>query len=528
MRTQAQAEKRATPLYSTAACVTGLSVAERALGFLYRIVLSRLIGAEGLGIYQVALSVFSVFLTLGTGGIPITVSRLITKSKAENDSQGTGSATAAGVTLSLLLTLPFLLLFLLSNNTFAFLFSDARCLPVFRILLLGLCCSSLYAVIRGSFWGQKQFLLPSILELAEESVMVIAGVLLLQNVQSPLSGAIGAAWAVVISYLFSFTTSTLSFFIYGGKLSSPKKSMKPLFNATMPITFVRTSGTFIASAVSVLLPAMLIRAGASQSEAFALFGVASGMALPILMIPSTVIGSLSLVLIPEVSEDFYRKNYQNVYRNIARGILVAVLLSCFLLPFFYALGEDLGLLAFSNALAGELIRKGCIVLLPMSVSMITTSILNSLGFEKQTFVFYFIGSAVLLACIFFLPALCGVYAYIIGMGANFFINSLCNLLLLYKKCKGFYAHHGKALLTLLLRAVCAVLPLSLLGKLLNVWLRRYFGALLTMFVSAFLLTVATLLLWLLLKIISKNLIKTSILSVFAKRKQKMLQKNTKI
>ena len=46
-------------IYRTAAVVTGLSIAERALGFLYRIVLSRLIGAEGLGLYQVALSVFS-------------------------------------------------------------------------------------------------------------------------------------------------------------------------------------------------------------------------------------------------------------------------------------------------------------------------------------------------------------------------------------------------------------------------------------------------------------------------------------
>lgn len=64
-----------TTVYTTASLVTALSVAERGLGFLYRIVLSRLIGAEGLGLYQVALSLFSVFLTLGTGGIPVTVSR---------------------------------------------------------------------------------------------------------------------------------------------------------------------------------------------------------------------------------------------------------------------------------------------------------------------------------------------------------------------------------------------------------------------------------------------------------------------
>ena len=67
---------------ANASIVTGLSIAERSLGFLYRIVLSRLLGAEGLGLYQVALSLFGLFITIGTGGIPITVSRMISKAKA--------------------------------------------------------------------------------------------------------------------------------------------------------------------------------------------------------------------------------------------------------------------------------------------------------------------------------------------------------------------------------------------------------------------------------------------------------------
>ena len=67
----------------TATIVTALSVAERFLGFLYRMVLSHFIGAEGVGVYQISLSLFAVFLTIGTGGIPITVSRLIAKSKAQ-------------------------------------------------------------------------------------------------------------------------------------------------------------------------------------------------------------------------------------------------------------------------------------------------------------------------------------------------------------------------------------------------------------------------------------------------------------
>ncbi len=502
MKHQAQ-----TTVYTTASIVTALSIAERGLGFLYRIVLSRLIGAEGLGLYQVSLSLFALFLTIGTGGIPITVSRMISKSKAENRPNDEKSAVSAGITLSLLLTLPVCVLLGLFGGKMNFLFSDNRSFPVFRILLLGLCFSSIYAVLRGSFWGNKQFLLPSVLEIAEESVMVIAGVLLLQNVSSPASGAEKAAWAVVISYLFSFTASLICFFFKGGKLSAPKKMLKPLFNATLPITSVRASGSLVNSAVAVLLPVMLIRAGMESGQALTLFGVVSGMVLPVLFIPATVIGSLSLVLVPELSEDFYRKKYDRLTKNIERGLRFSFLVACILLPFFYGVGEDLGRLAFSNAQAGEMIVKSCPLLLPMSLTMISTSILNSMGFEKQTFLFYFIGAAALLLCVLLLPALCGAYAYLIGLGASYVLTALCNLLFLYKKCPFLKKRRGQVWNKSTFLPLLFVLPISLLGRGANALFSGVLGEFPTLVFSVLVLFVCTLAFYLLSGLLSWRALK---------------------
>ena len=464
-------------VFATASIVTFLSVAERALGFLYRIVLSRLIGAEGVGLYQIALSLFSVFLTLGTGGIPPTVSRLICKNKAENNLRGEQASFSAGITLSLFLTLPVLLVFLCFGNAFGFLFSDDRALPVFKILLVGLVFSSIYAVIRGHFWGNKRFLTGSLIEIAEETVMVIAGVLLLNAVSSPLDGATKAAYAVVISYLFSFTVSTLCFFLGGGKLTSPKHALKPLIRSTAPLTGVRVSASLVNSAVAILLPAMLIRAGASSAEALRIFGVVSGMVLPVLFIPATIIGSLSLVLVPEFAEDYYGGKTEKLYNNIERGLTVSCLVACVLLPFFYSLGQDLGALAFAEPLAGEMIVKGCVVLLPMSLTMMTTSILNSMGFEKQTFVFYFVGAGTMLLCILFLPVFCGGYAYLIGLGASYVVCVICNLTLLAKNCPDFFKRRGKRILGVVGVGFVAVLPLSLFGRAIERLLSRVFSAL---------------------------------------------------
>ena len=382
-----------------------------------------------------------------------------------------------------------------------FLFADMRSFKVFRILLLGLCLSCVYALFRGYFWGNKQFLTSSVLEIAEESVMVIAGLLLLQNVSSPSFGAEKAAWAVVISYLFSFTASTLCFFLQGGRFSSPKNDLKPLFNASLPITSVRASGSLVTSAVAVLLPAMLIRAGMDEREALKLFGVVSGMVFPILFIPSTLLGSLSLVLVPELAEDYYRKNLSRLKANLLRGLRFAFYIACALIPFFYALGEDIGLLAFSNETAGEMIKKSGIILLPMSLTMISSSMLNSLGFEKQTFVFFFIGAAALLLSILLLPPYVGAYAYIIGLGASYLATAACNLIFLYKKCPFLKKERGQVRDYSPFFALFAILPFSLLGKVCLHLFQGFAGNFLCVLLTSLILLAATFLLYFALQVL---------------------------
>ncbi len=493
-------------VYANATIVTGLSVAERGLGFLYRIVLSRLIGAEGLGLYQVALSFFALFLTIGSGGVPITVSRLISKYKAENNLQAEKSSVGAGITVSLLLTLPVCVIFWIFGEKMTFLFTDERTFSVFRILLLGLTCTCIYAVFRGHFWGNKQFLAPSVMELLEETVMVIAGVLLLKKVSSPLSGAKLAAWAVVISYFFSFAISTAWFFIKGGRLSSPKKQLKPLFTSSLPITSVRACSSLINSAIAVLLPVMLIRAGFGERESLQIFGVVSGMVIPILFIPSTLIGSLALVLVPELSEDFYRKNFKRLYTNIARGLKFAFLTACLITPFFFALGEDMGAILFSNPMAGEMIKRSCWILLPMSIAMISTAMLNSLGFEKQTFIFYFVGAAFMFAGILLLPRFCGGYAYLIGLGACYVATAICNLVFLLKKCPIYAKRGGQVCVHEYLPTLIATVFLSLSALLLKTLFSHFTGAILSMLLTGVALLIESVLLYLVTGAISFKMI----------------------
>lgn len=108
--------------FKTVAIVTVFSICEKFLGFLYRIYLSRTIGAEGMGLYQVALSVFALLLTICASGTPITVSRLMTKYRAEGKTLKAERVISAGLSFTFLLVLPVCAVFFLFTDHFSFLF----------------------------------------------------------------------------------------------------------------------------------------------------------------------------------------------------------------------------------------------------------------------------------------------------------------------------------------------------------------------------------------------------------------------
>ncbi|MCH5148552.1 MAG: oligosaccharide flippase family protein [Clostridiales bacterium] len=424
-------------IYRSAAQVTVFSTVEKFLSFVYRIILTRIIGAEGLGIYQISLTVFAVFLTAASSGIPVTVSRLIAKSNAKNDITGKHSAVTAGVACTLAVTVPIALILFFGKNAFSFLFSDPRCADIFVILLPGLVLTSVYAVIRGSFWGNKQFLAYSVIELAEDAVMVGVGIALIFGVSDPVLGARYATIAVLASYIFSFTVSLFWYFKSGGRFVNPKKQFKPLLSAATPVTAMRTSTSLLNSVIAVLLPTILMSAcGLSNSEAVSLYGIAVGMAIPTLFIPSSFIGSIAVVAAPELSENFYKGNTKSVRYDVEKTLRAAIFIATILIPILFAAGGSISKLLYDNELCGQIVQVSAFIMLPMCITLMSNTLLNSMNCEKKTLIYFTIGAVAMMSCVLFLTRYLGVYSYVLGLGLAQIITAILNLRLLKKKCEG--------------------------------------------------------------------------------------------
>ena len=500
--------------FKTVAIVTIFSVSEKFLGFLYRIFLSHTIGAEGIGLYQVALSVFGLIFTLTCSGTPITVSRLMTKYRAENDNLKARKIVTAGISFTLMVVLPVFVIFMAFAPYMNFIFADQRCITIFRILLPGLIFTSVYSVLRGVFWGNKDFLPYSIIELLEEVCMIISGILLISCATDVYQGAFRAGVAVLISYVFSFTLGAIVFFVRKNKFANPKNEFKPLLQSALPITAMRTASSFAVSLVSIILPMRLVLAGFTETEAMRSFGSAMGQAMPLLFIPTTLIGSFTLVLVPEISENFYKKRNYYLKRDVEKALKFTSFLTFLFVPVFFVCGEEIGVLVFNSTECGEYLTASAILMIFMSLSNISTSMLNSMGLENKTLIYFIIASLFMLVCIWFLPSLIGVYALLVGFALVYVLTTILNLILLNKNCP-----EKPNYIKFLFSSCLLLIPTTILGLMLEKMLLGSLGTFLTFIVCSIVMIIFNSLLYLGFNLVSFNFVKLKLKTTFYKQKK---------
>lgn len=504
--------------FKTVALVTVFSVCEKFLGFIYRIYLSRSIGAEGIGLYQVALSVFGLIYTLCCSGTPVTVSRYMAKYRAEGNENKVAKIITAGIIFVLSLSIPACLIFLFFGGCMHFLFTDLRCAKIFTIIIPGLTFTSVYSVMRGVFWGNKDFLPYSIIELLEEVCMILVGIFLIERAKNLYQGAYFAGVAVLISFLFSFILSVTTFILRKNRLTNPSGQFKILLSSALPVTAMRTASSFTGSLVSVILPLSLVKSGITNAQAMSQLGSAMGQAIPLLSIPTTLIGAFTLVLVPEISENYYRKNHIPLKNDIEKAIKFTTLLTCLFVPVFTVCGREIGIIVFGGHGSGEFLTASAFLMIFMGLSAITTSMLNSMGAENKTLLIFALSGLGMLLAVWLLPKFIGIYSLIIGFTIIYGATTLFNLILINKKCNVKPQYIKFMLLCFLL-----LIPSSLLCFMIKSLITARVGNILSLLICSVVTTIFSALTYFGFNLVSIDFIKRN----FNHKKTKKLIRNKK-
>lgn len=493
------------------ALITVFSVLTRALSFFYKILLSRMISTEMLGAYSLGLSVYTVFTTCINSGIPVSVSKSTASNFVSQNRRNIGSAVTSALLLSLGMVSIMSAAVFGGKSLWLLMFGNEDSFFILALLIPTIISTAIYSPFRGYLWGKEEYLKVSLVELIEQIMRVI-----LLVVCSLLFVNTRALFPAGISYVIAGAISTvlgiLFFFKEKGSLSRPKYQFKQIFKTSAPITGVRIATSLIHPLISIILPMRLVAIGFSQEQALSEMGITMGMTFPLLTIPSTLIGSLAMVLIPRLTSLVNAHDSSSAIKNQLNSAIIFTLCCSFIaMPAFIALGVPACEFVYSNALAGKYLAMGSWIIVPMCLSIICSSALNSLGQEMSSFKHNIISGVITLLLVWFLPQTFGVYTLLLVNGVGMAIVALLGLIKIHR-----VTHINRRYISVgVILAVIAV-PVTLLTKYIYNLSVLVFPSVVAMILAGFVSVVSFALLMTCFKVIDMSYIKAT----FSKRKAK--------
>ena len=362
----------------------------RLLGFGLRLVLARLMGAEALGVMEMVHSVEMLALTPVTAGTPTAMSRLTAQAAPEKRS----AVLKAGLTAVFRISCMLMPVMAALAPMIAYLFGDMRTLPILLINVPCILLLGLGSVYNGYCYGQQQMALPAINECVEQLSRCLISVILLVWLRKASTGVIAAipctaellaAGIVVIIFAVRIPVRKL--------FSSPDRAlMQELTGLAAPVVVGRLCTTGLRTFNAFLIPACLRLSGLSASASTTQYGLMTGMAMPVLMLPGILTGALSMAAAPAVTA----REHDAIQLN-------SLILRLRRLSFLIGLASTAGIGALSDfisdtlyatpALAG-LLRMMAPLSLLMAMQQVQHGIIHGLALQRRQLTGSLIGAAV--------------------------------------------------------------------------------------------------------------------------------------
>ncbi|WP_213655447.1 oligosaccharide flippase family protein [Paenibacillus vini] len=382
------------------------------LGLVGRIILARLVGAEGIGLYQMGYSLYG-FVIMLFGGLP-TALAIITAKKPGQGWQllkilSFGIIISGGIlSLTVFWKSPQIAVLLGNPDLNGALKSIAP--AIFAAPLLGL--------LRGYLQGLERFSMIAVSEVVEQASRVFLMLLIIYYcLPSGLGAVVGKGlYATFLSVIISFILLTFYISYYGlySSGSQHTKSALPirwLFRASIMISITRLLVPASEFIDSVLIPNRLIASGYSSSEAISIYGIITGMAVTMVYTPTLITGALSHTLTMRIASQWQQKEIVKFHELLRIAIKLSWLWGLISASFLFVYARELSFYIFHTEKAGELIKYLAAIPIIVGLREMTTSILWAQDVKKVPFLGLAIGICSSTIIQFFTLAIPG-YAYV--------------------------------------------------------------------------------------------------------------------
>lgn len=400
------------------------------LGMIIKIVMSRLIGAEGLGLYMMILPTFSLFITISQFGLPVALSKLVAED-TKNNKRLMFSIIPISLIINFILILVILLIapylsnsLLHNKNTYYSILAIAVVIPF----------TTISSITRSYFFGKQQMFPHVISNITEDVVRLI---IMLIGIPFFLpKGITYTVCFIVLSNVLSELASILVLFLFLPKNFKIKKRdlipNKTYIKESLSIGVPNTTGRFIGSIgyflEPIILTSVLLYSGYSQSFITREYGILSGYVMPLLLLPSFFTMAISQALLPVVSKEYVKGNNNSVKRKIKQGIGFSLLVGLPATILFLIIPEFFLSLIYHTNLGVDYMRILAPICLFQYIQAPLSSSLDAMGKSKDVMVSATLGMITRTVLLFICSLLkIGLYGLIIAIGVNVIVVTFYSL-----------------------------------------------------------------------------------------------------
>lgn len=437
--------QRRNPLLIGTVILTVTGLLSRFIGFFYRIFLSKVFGAEGMGIYQLTSPVLALSFSLTAAGMQTAISKYVASETYTHDYKASFRTLWAGFLISMTASFACMTFIYRYSEWIAVTFLlEERTAPLLRIISLSIPMATVHSCINGYFYGIKKTSIPALSQLSEQiirvgSVYIIHHICCRNNMTPTISFAviglvIGESASMLVSAIAIIYRSYKLFGrhihirIVSDSLNAAamtyRKITGNLLKLAIPLSANRIIINILQSIEAVFIPNRLMSYGLNNSDSLSVYGVLTGMSLPLIMFPSAITNSISVLLLPIVSEAEASGNKNTVTKAIIKSIRYCLLLGFGCTALFLIFGRTAGMILYNSRLAGSFILTLSFICPFMYVASTINSILNGLGKTHLTFIYSVISLLVRLAFVFFAIPVWGIKGYLWGMLASQMVQTL--------------------------------------------------------------------------------------------------------
>ena len=425
----------------------------KVLGLFFRIPLTNIIGAEGMGYYGLAYPIYVMMLTISSSGLPTAISKMISERRSVNEYYEAYRVFKISFRLMLYLGLGTGVLMFVFAPLIAKLQMQPAAVYPLRATALALVLCPLLSCYRGFFQGQRNMKPTAFSQIIEQVFRVgfglgLAVILMKKDLAHAAAGASFGASAgaffglIAIMVLFHRNRPVMVDEIrQSGR--KPKQRERGIFKDLITIAIPTTIGACIMPILNfidtLIVNRRLISIGYTEVVARTLYGELSGMAAPIVNLPQFLTQAICLSLVPVISDAFRRGDSDFVKKNTNLGVRYALTLGLPCAVGMFVLAEPIMRLFYptqqeSFANAAVCLRIYAVGLVFLAVTHAITGVLQGLGKQNIPVRNLLIGAAVKTVVTFILtgiPAI-NVRGAAIGTAVAYATSAVLNLIAVKK------------------------------------------------------------------------------------------------